>query len=413
MYLEYFDLKEQPFQLTPDPDFLFLSKAHARAKAYMEYTIWNRDSFVVITGEIGSGKTTLIQHLLADLDEDVIVAKIHQTQLNELEFYQVILLEFGFRPFNASKVELQDMLNSFLLEQYELDRQVVLIIDEAQNLSHRVLEEVRLMTGLETDKGKILNLILVGQPELKQTLDAPGMEQLNQRIRFRFHLRSLDKAEVKQYIDHRLKVAGRDDQALFPESTIPLILRYTGGIPRLINSLCDTALILAFVESQSTVSEELIEEAVMELDWVPYSERKHKQSTEVSEALLGQIDQVPMLRIYRDESQFEEYPLGKELMTLGRLPGNDIVIQDKAISGHHAKIISVHGSCIIEDLDSTNGTYVNSERITKRLLRSGDTIQLARTKLTYLDDLSMVGNAADTQIISFSDEKSAVQSKIE
>jgi general secretion pathway protein A len=274
MYLEYFDLKDQPFQLTPDPEFLFLSKAHARAKAYMEYTIWNRDSFVVITGEIGSGKTTLIQHLLADLDEDVIVAKIHQTQLNELEFYQVILLEFGFRPFNASKVELQDMLNSFLIEQYEQDRQVVLIIDEAQNLSHRVLEEVRLMTGLETDKGKILNLILVGQPELKQTLDAPGMEQLNQRIRFRFHLRSLDGGEVKRYIDHRLKVAGREDTMLFPESTIPVILRYTGGIPRLINSLCDTALILAFVENHTSVSEELVEEAVMELGWTPYSERK-------------------------------------------------------------------------------------------------------------------------------------------
>ena len=411
MYLEYFDLKEQPFQLTPDPEFLFLSKAHARAKAYMEYTIWNRDSFVVITGEIGSGKTTLIQHLLGDLDEDVIVAKIHQTQLNELEFYQVILLEFGFKPFNASKVELQDMLNSFLLEQYEMDRQVVLIIDEAQNLSHRVLEEVRLMTGLETDKGKILNLILVGQPELKQTLDAPGMEQLNQRIRFRFHLRALDQSEVKQYIDHRLKVAGRDDQTLFPESTIPIILRYTGGIPRLINGLCDTILILAFVDGLSTVSEELVEEAIMELDWVPYSERKKNQATPISEALQGIADQVPVLRIYDDESQFEEISLDKESMSLGRLPGNDIVIQDKTISGHHAKIINVHGSSIIEDLDSTNGTYVNSERITKRLLRNGDTIQLARVRIIYVDGLATAGNSADTQIISFSDEKSVVQSK--
>jgi putative secretion ATPase (PEP-CTERM system associated) len=410
MYLEFFDLHTQPFQLTPDPEFLFFSKAHSRAKAYMEYTIWNRDSFVVITGEIGSGKTTLIQHLLADIDEDVIVAKIHQTQLNELEFYQAVLVEFGFKPYNANKVELLDMLNSFLLEQYDQGRQVVLIIDEAQNLTHRVLEEVRLMTGLETDKGKILNLILVGQPELRDTLDSPGMEQLNQRIRFRFHLKALTEEEIKQYIERRLHVAGNEDQQIFLDDTIGLIKRYTGGIPRLINSLCDTAMILAFVEGEHTISSELIEEAIVELEWVPYSERKLNQSNYMPQVNLNDY---PRLVVSVDNEQGDEYPLDKETITLGRMPKNDIVIQDKAVSGHHAKVITIQGTSIIEDMDSTNGTFVNSERIKKHLLRHEDIITLARLKLKYLLGSSVTQAAGETQVINFSGEKSAMQIKKE
>ena len=150
-----------PFQLAPDPQFLYLSKAHSRARAYMHYTVMDHNSFVVITGEIGSGKTTLIHDLLANMASDAIIAKIHQTQLDELEFYQTILIQFGLKPAQATKVELLNMLNNFLMEKSCQGQQVLLIIDEAQNLHTRVLEEVRLMTGLETDKGKIFNLILI------------------------------------------------------------------------------------------------------------------------------------------------------------------------------------------------------------------------------------------------------------
>ena len=385
MYLEFFGLEEQPFQLTPDASFLFLSKPHARAKAYMEYTVWNRDSFALITGEIGSGKTTLIQHLLSTVDESVIVGKIHQTQLDEIEFFQAALLEFGLKPFNASKVELMDMLNTFLLDQHREGRQVILIVDEAQNLGKRVLEELRLITGLETQKQKLLNLILVGQPELKETLDSPGMEQLSQRVRFRFHLRALAQDETKEYIEHRLQVAGNKKDNLFPVTTIPLIHRYTGGVPRLINTLCDTTMISALVANSKTITTDLIEEAIEELQWMPYNERVRNRSDLTPETIPFNKSHMPRLVRLVNGTPIREYRLEEGDITIGRLPGNDIRIRDKTISGHHAKIVTTRGSAYLEDLDSTNGTFVNSGRVSKCMLTHGDIISVARIKLKYLN----------------------------
>lgn len=402
VYYKYYGMSEQPFQLAPDPTFIYLSRVHRRARAYMEYTVMNRDSFVVITGEIGSGKTTLIHDLLADMDPNVIIAKIHQTQLDELEFYQAVLVQFGLKPFQANKVELLDMLNNFLMEKSKQGKQVVLIIDEAQNLSTRVLEEVRLMTGLETDKGKIFNLILVGQPELKDIIDSPGMEQLNQRIRFRFHLDALSENETREYISHRLSIAGMEDTSLFSRNTIPVIYQYTGGIPRLVNILCDTALISAFVENKPKITVKMIEEVIMELQWPPYCDRTHKQ---IKNEDLQQLDyEPPKLHIRRSgNDDHEEFVLGKESITLGRLPSNDILFEDRAISGHHAKIITVQGKSYIVDLQSKNGTYVNNKRITrcrlrngdvvtlsprKHLLRDGEIIAVASAKLGFVDDVT-------------------------
>ncbi|MFQ5658898.1 MAG: AAA family ATPase [Gammaproteobacteria bacterium] len=390
LYNEFFGLNKQPFQLTPDHNFLYLSKAHRRAKAYMEYGIWNRDSFVVITGEIGSGKTTLIHSLLANMNKNVLVAKIHQTQLDELEFYQSILVELGLQPFNAaSKVELFAMLNKFLKEKNEQDRQVVLIIDEAQNLSARVLEEVRLMTGLETSKGRMLNLILVGQPELKAIIDTPGMEQLNQRIRFRFHLSALSKDETAEYIEHRLALAGQNrEKKLFAKNTIPFIHHYSGGIPRLINILCDTAMLSAFVDNKSKITLQMVEEVTMELQWKPYSER-------ATETILPQdiysLDQQPpkvIIQVSGNEEK-REYLLEKEIVSIGRFEGNEIRLDNRFISGHHAKIVTVQGQSYVVDLDSTNGTFVNGHRISKCRLKNSDNISLA-VENRLLDNGSMI-----------------------
>jgi general secretion pathway protein A len=278
MYLEYFALKDFPFRLTPDTDFLYMSEGHSRAKAYMDYTVWNRDGFVVITGEIGCGKTTLIQKLLSELDDNVLVAKIFQTQLDEVEFLQAVLVEFGMNPFNAKKVELIDMLNSFLLDQFQQGKQLVLAVDDTHNLNPKVLEEIRMLSGLETRKEKLLHVVLVGQPQLNEMLEAPELEQLLQRVRLRYHIRSLSEADTQSYILHRLNVAGvPHTRELFAPSTFPVIYKYSGGLPRLINTLCDTALVCAYADNQEVVTETVLNGAIEELNWLPYAKRVNQQ----------------------------------------------------------------------------------------------------------------------------------------
>src|SRR5579864_8003336 len=277
MYLETFKLKELPFRLSPDPQFLYLSKQHARAKAYMESTIWFTDGFVVITGEIGSGKTTLIESFLKEIQSDVVIAQINQTQVSAVDFLQAVLVQFGFSPFKMKKAELIATLNNFLIEQYAAGRKVLLIVDEAQNLSMRVLEEIRLLSGVETTKEKVLRIILAGQPELNEKLDAPELIQLTQRIRLRFHLTTLSGQEMRAYIQHRLEVAGGADRQIFTEECYQEIFRYTGGVPRLVNTLCDTAMMAAYTSDRDTVTLADIHQAIEELQWVEYSARNALQ----------------------------------------------------------------------------------------------------------------------------------------
>src|ERR1700730_5346031 len=270
MYLELFKLHELPFRLSPDPQFLYLSKQHARAKAYMESTIWFTDGFVVITGDIGAGKTTLIETFLHEMQIDAVVAQINQTQRAPTAFLQTVLVQFGFSPFNMKKPEVLATLNQFLVEQHVNGRKVLLIVDEAQNLTHRVLEEIRLLSGIETTKEKALRIILAGQPELSDKLNSPELIQLTQRVRLRFHLTALTRAETTAYIDHRLEVAGSQGRRTFAADTTPTTSIYTGGVPRLINTLCDTCLMAAFGRNQDTVTAEDLEAAIQELQWVEF-----------------------------------------------------------------------------------------------------------------------------------------------
>ncbi len=240
MYLDPFKLKELPFRLSPDPQFLYLSKQHARAKAYMESTIWFTDGFVVITGEIGSGKTTLIESFLKEIQSDVVIAQINQTQVSAVDFLQAVLVQFGFSPFKMKKAELIATLNNFLIEQYAAGRKVLLIVDEAQNLSMRVLEEIRLLSGVETTKEKVLRIILAGQPELNEKLDAPELIQLTQRIRLRFHLTTLSAQEMRAYIQHRLEVAGAGDRQIFAEDYLRRRSSSTPAACRVSSTRCVT-----------------------------------------------------------------------------------------------------------------------------------------------------------------------------
>jgi general secretion pathway protein A len=384
-YLDHFKFKEQPFRLTPDPEFLYWSKQHARAKAYMESTIWLADGFVVITGEIGSGKTTLLQSFLAELGDDVVYAVVSQTQLSPSQFLQAVLTEFGFKPFNKRKVELLDMLNMFLIEQYSNDKKVLLIVDEAQNLSTKVLEEIRLLSGIETHKEKVLRIILAGQPELKETLDSPSLKQLVQRVRLRFHIGPLDKRETREYIAHRLAVAGRLDAGLFTEEAYELIHRYTGGVPRLINTLCDTALLCAFADEKPVVDVSDMQAAVEELSW-----QEHEQSTGRFKEITQPVPVVDTSHITRIEVRSKGKLLSEHLFAPGRIivgrsPDNEVFINSKFVSRHHAQLTFDETGCTIEDLNSTNGLYINEKRVKKCRLSNGNSVSLGIHDLVYFD----------------------------
>ena len=396
-YLEHFNLSEQPFRLTPDPDFVYWSKQHARAKAYMESTIWLADGFVVITGEIGSGKTTLLQSFLSELEDDVVYAVVSQTQLNPTEFLQAVLTEFGFKPFEKAKVELLDMLNMFLIEQYGSGKKVVLIVDEAQNLSEKVLEEIRLLSGIETHKEKVLRIILAGQPELKETLESPKLKQLLQRVRLRFHIGPLDRRELREYIEHRLRIAGHEDAGLFDEPTFDVINRFTGGVPRLINTLCDTAMLCAFAEERDNVTLQDIDAAIEELDW-----KEHESTTgrfrKLARLSASRKDKDFLSRI---EVRYKGKPVAEHFFEAGRViagraPDNEIYIKSKFVSRHHAQLISDESGCVIEDLNSTNGIFVDDVRVKRHKLSDGDVVSLGLHELHYFD-VRGDGNAAVDQ----------------
>lgn len=397
MYLELFKLHELPFRLTPDPQFLYLSKHHARAKAYMESTIWFTDGFVVITGEIGSGKTTLIETFLKELEKDVVVAQINQTQVTAVEFLQSVLAQFGFSPFRMKKAELLSTLNDFLIEQYANGRRVLLIVDEAQNLSNKVLEEIRMLSGVETTKEKVLRIILAGQPELNDKLNSPGLVQLAQRIRLRFHLTALSKTDTAAYIQHRLEVAGSQGRELFDPETYPLIYRYTGGIPRLVNTLCDTSMMSAFAQDRASVTVEDVKAAIEELQWVEYAERSVKLQAlhgvpggthgganggEPGERriVLGRI------LVGFNGQTIAERELTPGRFIIGRTPDNDLQIDSKYISRHHAQIITSIHTSVLEDLNSTNGIYVRSKRVRRRMLNDGDVVQVGQHEIMYFDE---------------------------
>ena len=401
MYLDIFKLKELPFRLSPDPQFLYLSKQHARAKAYMESTIWFTDGFVVITGEIGSGKTTLIESFLKEVQSDVVIAQINQTQVSAVDFLQAVLVQFGFSPFKMKKAELIATLNTFLIEQYSAGRKVLLIVDEAQNLTLRVLEEIRMLSGVETTKEKVLRIILAGQPELNEKLDAPELVQLAQRVRLRFHLTTFAEAEMQAYIQHRLEVAGASDREIFLPETFPEIFRYSGGVPRLINTLCDTSMMSAFAGNRDQVTLEDIANSVEELQWVEYSLRAQLSLRPVVDAFQQTHAPVPQPRfVDHDDGRpgigkmlvategrtVQELPLRIGRIVVGRTADNDLQIDSRFVSRHHCQIVTTAHSSVIEDLNSTNGIYVKSKRVRRHYLNDGDVVVIGKHELIYVDE---------------------------
>jgi general secretion pathway protein A len=323
MYASYFGLREAPFSVTPDPRLFYSNSLYQEALAALLYGIKNKKGFIVVTGDVGTGKTTLLRKLMRNLEATDHSVLIFNTHLSFLELLQLILHDLGL-PTNRGKNKLAMIqeLNQYLVEQLKNRHTVSLLIDEAQNLSDETLEGLRLLSNLETDKEKLLQIVLMGQPELDVKLNKPSLRQLKQRVAVRCGLDPLPKSEVGNYIHRRLELAGYEGPAIFSEATIESVSTYSGGTPRLINIICDNALLIAYATSQKTISVDIIKEVARDLRLELKAQPTHVKAkedykgtdngeirhTQVSPITLpsknGQGTELQPIRITREDDRF-------------------------------------------------------------------------------------------------------------
>lgn len=270
MYNAYFGFKENPFNLSPDPAFLYRSPQHEEALASLTYGVKSRKGFIVLTGEIGTGKTTMLECLRDELQSEKIpFSFIFNTRLTTQQFFEMIAYDLGLHCPSESKAQVLIALQQFLLQQATRGGTVALLVDEAHELSWDVLEEIRMLGNLENRTGKLLQVVLCGQPELDRKLDAPNLRQLRQRIVLRCELRPFDEMQTAAYIQTRMAKAGLEDQTVFPQEVLSGIYRYTRGIPRVINILCDNLLLMAFAMEHKEVNEDMLREVAADMRLTP------------------------------------------------------------------------------------------------------------------------------------------------
>ncbi len=299
MYESFYGLKEKPFNLTPDPDYLYMSPGHENAYSHLEYAIQESKGFVVVTGEVGSGKTTLINYLLRKIPQAIHVGIINNTFVQPHELLKMICQEFDLEISNVDKTVLLTRFYQYLLDQYSRRERVILIIDEAQNLPEKSLEEIRMLSNLESEKHHLIQMILVGQPQLKEKLQRKRLEQFVQRVTVHCHLDALDKMQVEGYIRHRLAVAGAENLDLFDPEAIKAVYKHSHGIPRLINTICDSAFVYGYADDVKVIGRDLIEAVAQARslgvkgearDTFPEDEDKDGVATQVSTALFQEFE---------------------------------------------------------------------------------------------------------------------------
>ncbi len=266
MYEKFYGFREPPFNITPDPRFLFFSGRHREALDHLIFGITERKGFIQLTGEVGAGKTTLCRALFEHLDEGYETALVLNPRMTSLQLLRSILAELGLRSTSVDRVQGLEALNRFLLDQVDGGKDVVLVIDEAQDMSVELLEEVRLLSNLETDQRKLLQIVLIGQPELRALLDDKRLRQLRQRITVRYHLKPLNIHETEHYIGHRMRLAGGDSRPVFGRWALRWVYRYSKGVPRLINAVCDKTLLCGFVDQVDVLRSRHVRRAIRELE---------------------------------------------------------------------------------------------------------------------------------------------------
>lgn len=379
MYLEHFKFSRKPFQQLPDPAFLFLTSQHDEALTRMQFALAIDDSFVIITGEVGSGKTTLVRKMLSDLSSEFELAFITHTRVTDVELLQSILVEFGIRPFEMGKIEMLSEFRKFIDKQHDAGKRVIIVVDEAQNLGVDTLEELRLLTCLDSAEEKAVNIILIGQPQLSEFVESPELEQLRQRCRLRFHLHRLSQQLTSDYINHRLGVVTKEKKRIFSDVAESLVFEHTRGVPRLINTLCDTALMMACLAGKTEVGKAEVDEALSELGW----STSDTGSFEIQGDADVESQWSAMVSLIKDSEIIADYTLSESSYIVGRADDCSIKIDSKYLSRHHAIISRAGSEWTISDLRSTNGIRVNGELTQLTTLHNGDIIGIGLHHLVF------------------------------
>lgn len=319
MYNKFYGFVTKPFEITPDPKFLYLSESHKEALAHLTYAVRERKGFTMITGEVGTGKTTLVQCLLSRLDGDTKTAYLFNPKLGSTDFIHYICEDLGMRTQKKSKGQYISQLHRFLMDCYARNQNVVLIIDEAHTLDPDLLEEVRLLTNLETPKSKLLQVILIGQPELNEIIDRPEFRQLKQRVSLRYHLKPLNGDETKEFIKKRLRIAGTHDSGIFTPKALNEIYRFSKGIPRLINVVCDNALLEGYATDQKIIGPKIIHEVIDHLDGAGKRGKRRRPVYLAIVLVIFLTFGISSYLLWKESLSNVKWEIGEWVQTLGRM----------------------------------------------------------------------------------------------
>jgi len=404
MNLDLFQLKALPFRLSADPAFLYPSAQHAAALEQFDAALRHPDGIVLLTGDTGTGKTTVVERFLTGLPPACAVARLNQTQVTASGFLQGLLVQFGLTPFDTSRAEMLAAIGAFLADQQAAGHQALLVVDEAQNLGAEVLEEIGELARLRgADDRQPLCIVLAGQTPLAALLDTPPLAAVAAEVHVRLQLAALPAADVAAYVQHRLDVAGAGGRIMFDEPALELVVRYTGGMPRLINTLCDTALTNAYERHLEHAGAAEVQAAIDSLQWVEYAARSTARRrppprlpppavlAALAAPSLAQPDRpasppdapVGYLQVSLDGRVVAALELRRGRLLIGRTSDNDLQIDSSYVSRHHCQISVAPGAVVITDLNSTNGLHVRGERVRRHVLAAGDVVTIGQHALTY------------------------------
>ena len=373
MYCDFFGLRDYPFLSTADRRFFYLSEGQAQARIYLQHLLQIRDGIVVLSGEAGVGKSVLLDQLLKSLPEKVTVAHLHHTLIDETGFLLAIAMQLGCVPETPDRNSLSAAILAHATDQHLDLKPVLIVIDEAQNLTPRMLEEIRLLANMELFGRKLIQFILLGQPELDFKFAAKANRAVAQMVRLQHRLVPFTQPEISEYIDFRLYVAGNDGRLFFPTGIIADIERYTGGIPRLINQLCDMMLVTAFINKTNTLDADCLERAVYKLGWPPYAERMLPARKVRNDSV--DIRPLPMLVVHKGEEVVGRYLLNKKRMSIGSQAGADIRLDEPQADALHAQLVNVDQQFFLHDLDSRFGSYLDGNPV--KWYELSDRVQIA------------------------------------